>query len=427
MTLDKKGIYSIQVSAECVKCGLCVKCCPGLGVDFDSLNRELFGKIPQDPFLGHVISSYIGCALEPSVRQAGASGGIITAIGSYLFSTGQVDGICVVRASNEDPLLPDIFIAKDADDMLSAAQSKYYPVPINQGLEEIMAMRGRFAIVGKPCDIHGIRKAAHYIPEVRKRIVLTLGIMCMWGGSRQGIINWLHHLGIRDYDKIEKIKFREGEWPGQRVVSLKNGSKISPSIIEAFVTPFTLFCPNRCSLCPDQTNELADISVGDAWIRDIHHFRGTAVIMGRTISGHQILQEAQEKKVLDLQNVQTAKVIESQDYMLYYKKIAIKARERIVQAHKKPAFNISYLPAARPSLLDHIAAVIWHATRRATREGLFCKVLRYLPPVTYEWFTKTLFKLVTHQTFFRSFSKADINLLEHYSTPTPNNQFYPSD
>ncbi len=104
MTLDKKGIYSIQVSAECVKCGLCVKCCPGLGVDFDSLNRELFGKIPQDPFLGHVIYSYIGCALEPSVRQAGASGGIITAIGSYLLSTGQVDGICVVRASNEDPL-----------------------------------------------------------------------------------------------------------------------------------------------------------------------------------------------------------------------------------------------------------------------------------------------------------------------------------
>jgi coenzyme F420 hydrogenase subunit beta len=186
MTLDKKGIYPIQVSAECVKCGLCVKCCPGLGVDFDSLNREIFGKIPQDPFLGHVISSYIGCALESSVRQAGASGGTITAIGSSLLSTGQLDGNCVVRASNEDPLLPDIFIAKDADDVLSEAQSKYYPVPISQGLEEIMTMRGRFAIVGKPCDIHGIRKAAYYIPEVRKRIVFTLGIMCMCVGGPSG-------------------------------------------------------------------------------------------------------------------------------------------------------------------------------------------------------------------------------------------------
>ena len=223
INLDRWGNYSIKVSDKCLDCGLCLKCCPGTGVDFDLLNQETFGEIPKDPYLGNFLTTHIGGALDPVVRHTGASGGIITTLGSYLLSSKQVEGVCVVRPSQTDPLAPEVFVARNPAEMLSAAQSKYYPIPMNIELRRMLESDERFAAVGKPCDIHGIRKAALYLPKIREKIIYSLGIMCMWSGSRQGILNWLYSHGVKDYRKVSSIRFREGDWPGKRVALLKEG------------------------------------------------------------------------------------------------------------------------------------------------------------------------------------------------------------
>ncbi len=52
--------------------------------------------------------------------------------------SGMIDGALVVRMKENEPLEPEVFIAKSKQDILSAAQSKYCPVPMNVGLREVL-------------------------------------------------------------------------------------------------------------------------------------------------------------------------------------------------------------------------------------------------------------------------------------------------
>ena len=42
---------------------------------------------------------------------------------------------------------------------VSATKSKYCPVPANVRIKKILRRNGKFAVVGLPCHIHGVRKA----------------------------------------------------------------------------------------------------------------------------------------------------------------------------------------------------------------------------------------------------------------------------
>jgi len=60
----------------------------------------------------------------------------------------------------ENPLEPEPFIARTKEEIIEASKSKYCPVPANIALKEIMDSKSgeKFAVVGLPCHIQGIRK-----------------------------------------------------------------------------------------------------------------------------------------------------------------------------------------------------------------------------------------------------------------------------
>jgi len=65
-------------------------------------------------------------------------------------------------------------------------------------------------------------------------------------------------------NQVEKVAYREGEYPGNFVVKGKNGKN---GTVDKFTFNYLSFfyIPFRCLFCIDQTSEFADLSIGDAW------------------------------------------------------------------------------------------------------------------------------------------------------------------
>jgi len=93
-----------------------------------------------------------------------------------------IDGALVTRMGRDDPLKPEAFIATTKDELIDAIGSKYCPVPANVALNEILNSNfKKFAVVGLPCHIHGLRKAERLKKELREKIALHIGLFCSYG------------------------------------------------------------------------------------------------------------------------------------------------------------------------------------------------------------------------------------------------------
>ncbi|MHC4519231.1 MAG: coenzyme F420 hydrogenase/dehydrogenase beta subunit N-terminal domain-containing protein, partial [Planctomycetota bacterium] len=156
----KKGHYVPRIDKDtCTRCGLCLDVCPGRGVDFEAFTSTLMGDIPENVALGKYLGSYVGHAIDKDIRYRGASGGLVTALLVNALERGSIDGALVTRMRPAQPLEPKPFIARTKEEIILAARSKYCPVPAGVAVSKIFASKGRFAVVGLPCHIQGIRKA----------------------------------------------------------------------------------------------------------------------------------------------------------------------------------------------------------------------------------------------------------------------------
>lgn len=312
MVINKpKGIYIPQLDKErCNECGICFEVCPGHSVDFKELNQEVFGEQPEDILLGNYLHCYIGHATDYDIRYNSASGGFVTALLIFALGQGLIDGALVTRMSEENPLEPQPFIATTKEEIISAAKSKYCPVPANIALRSIQEQEGRFAVVGLPCHIHGIRKAESVSKKLKEKIVLHLGILCSHTDSFLGTEFVLHKFGVNKED-IAHLDYRGEGWPGSMTIHLKNGTKrlIPHNDYMAFLHG-GFFTPVRCALCCDSVNDLADILLGDAWLPEIvaHDNIGTSVIISRNRIGENLLKQAMSKGEVTLSSIESDRV-----------------------------------------------------------------------------------------------------------------------
>jgi coenzyme F420 hydrogenase subunit beta len=323
----KKGIYIPQLDEErCNQCGLCVEVCPGHAVDFMQLNLEIFGKEPEDVLLGNYINCYAGHAADYDIRYNSASGGLVTALLIYALEEGMIDGALVTRMKKDNPLEPEPFIARTKDEIIEAAKSKYCPVPANIALKEILkAKEGeRFAVVGLPCHIHGIRKAEQVNNKLKENIVLHLGLWCSTTCNFLGTEFVLKRLGISKKEDIKELSYRGEGWPGGMSVRLKNGQKRFVRLGHYWNIGFSSFTPSRCRLCSDANCELADVSFGDYRGQDAYLTEkiGKSGIISRTITSENILQRLLLKQIIKTWGISSNDVAELQGY--FYSKKNVK-------------------------------------------------------------------------------------------------------
>jgi len=318
MEIDqKKGIYVPIIKGECNECMTCIKACPGIGVDFKELNMMIFGRQPKDLLIGNYKDCYIGYSSNEKLRYNSSSGGMVTQILLYLLKEGLIDGALVTRMNPKRPFEPEPFIARTPKEIIESKGSKYCPVPTNICLQEIIKTPGKYAIVGLPCHIHGIRKAEKINKKLRKRIKYHLGIVCNHTPTFKATEFLLEKLNIKK-EEIKNISYRGEGWPGNLKIETKSGTILL--LPEYWGSGFgQLFIPERCEFCVDHMAELSDMSFADPWLSEFkNEKKGKTLIITRKNSN--ILKEMDNKGVCRIEPIKPEKVILSQIYNLYVKK-----------------------------------------------------------------------------------------------------------
>jgi len=356
---ENRGVYLPKIDvSKCSHCGVCLRVCPGYSLDFNILNMQIFGRASGDDFLGNSIAYYLGYATDYKIRYNSSSGGLVTALLCYMLKKGIIDGALVTTMSRENPLEPKVILATTEEEIISASGSKYCPVPLNAALDKIINSDGRFAIVGLPCHIQGIRKFENINDKLRNKIVMHFGLFCANTASFLGTEYFLRKWGVQMED-IREIRYRGEGWPGKRTIVLKNGSKIK---IEKWATQTLYatihgsafhfdFTPTRCLLCPDQTNELADISFGDAWLPELLKTEkvGVSLVMSRTEEGEKLLKEAYEEGIVKIIEISRFTVMRAGNF--YYKS-KFGSRINILKLFRRPV--PSYIGKKLPSKIGII-------------------------------------------------------------------------
>jgi coenzyme F420 hydrogenase subunit beta len=311
MVIDKsRGIYIPQLDVErCNECGLCFEACPGHSVDFHQLNLDIFGKEPEDVLLGNYLNCYIGHANDENIRFNSASGGMITALLLFALKEGLINGVLVTGMNKDRPLEPEPFVARTKEEIMSAAKSKYCPVPANIALREILDSKDgeRFAVVGLSCHIQGIRKSAAVNKKLKDRIAWYFGLLCNHTPTFLATEYLLCLARVKGED-ISELHYRGEGWPGKMRIGVKGRDDVLLPFVEYWDKGFGhFFRPGRCLLCPDHGNELADISFGDPWGIEGDDSSGESMAITRSGPGEELLQEA-AKEDIELRLIDRARV-----------------------------------------------------------------------------------------------------------------------
>jgi coenzyme F420 hydrogenase subunit beta len=359
-----RGCYLPRLDRKrCTRCGLCYKACPGHSVDFESLNDNLFGEIPEDVALGRHLGCYIGHALDENIRYNCSSGGLVSALLAFALEEGLIDGALVTRMNRDNPRRPEPFIARTRDEILSAAGSKYCPVAAGAALDEILRVEGRYAVVGLPCHIQGLRKAEGHLPSLRERIRYRISLPCSLNYSFRGTERVLRNLGV-SLDQVAALQYRGRGWPGSMLIRLKNGIEQTIPLAQYYreLRPHSL---RRCTLCSDMLGELSDLTCGDAWLEQVMQADkiGSSFAVTRTAGAEELLEAAALKHAVELSELAVNDLLATQGHALF-KKRKLAARIELFRrfGQSVPTYRQK---AIEPIQADRADALKFYAARYA--------------------------------------------------------------
>ncbi len=350
-----KGTYVPAIDKDkCNECRLCFEVCPGHNVDFKKLNVEVFGNEPEDIRLGNYLECYIGHTVDTDMRYNSTSGGLVTEILVFALEKGIIDGALVTRMKVNSPFEPEPFIARTREDLIAASKSKYCPVPANIALREILGAKNgeKFAVVGLPCHIQGVRKAELVNTKLRDRIVIHIGLFCGCTCSFRGTEFLLHQSGL-NRQTIEQINYRGEGWPGGMSLQKNDNSSVFIPLSEYWTNKFTAFALPRCALCSDATAELADISFADAWGLASNNI-GESVVISRNETGDGILKQMLSEEIIEIIPLKPNKIVHTQKAVI--RKKSVKARFHLFRiiGKKVPAYNQNLL---KPGFMVYVAGI----------------------------------------------------------------------
>ncbi|MFD1334539.1 Coenzyme F420 hydrogenase/dehydrogenase, beta subunit C-terminal domain [Oceanobacillus iheyensis] len=289
------------------------------------LGKKVFGQVTDmkfDEYSGYYIKSYAGYVKEGEFRSKGSSGGMGNWIAAQLLKNNYVDGIIHVKSRSDDNnVLFDYQISNNVNKLSKGAKSKYYPIEMSQVLEFVRENEGRYALIGIPCYIKGVRLLAEEDKVINDRIKFLIGLVCghlksdMFAKS----IGW--QLGIEpnnleEIDFRKKLEDRAANNYGVEVKGKKDGSEVvlSSPTKELYTTNWGhgMFKYNACEFCDDVLAETADVTVGDAWLPEYSKdSMGTNVVVVRNTIIQKIFED-NKNDTIQIEELSSEKVYQSQ-------------------------------------------------------------------------------------------------------------------
>lgn len=388
---EPKSIEWITASGLCTGCGLCGSMFPGkvkIALREDGYlrpvahtpltaeeNAKLFDTCPgaliqhdaeqtnYHPHWGPLVEVRTGHAVDPATRHEGSSGGVLSGLLIHLLASKQVDFVAHVKAASDDPLGNELSISRTREDVLAGAGSRYAPSAPLAKLAELLALPGRFAFVGKPCDVAALRRYEKLNPDISDKVPFMLSFMCAGIPSRKGTLAILDKFGVPP-EQVKSFAYRGDGWPGKTTAVTHDNQRFETDYSTSWGTVLNRHLQFRCKICPDGTGEFADVVGADAWYGkdgypDFAEREGRSLVLSRTGKGEALVQSAKAANAIATEPLAVEEIAKMQPYQLNRKRLVL-SRIAALWFTRRPAPRYAHFPlfrlATQLSLRENISS-----------------------------------------------------------------------
>lgn len=301
----------------------------------NELAREFLKDAPQiHEKIGQYYNTYVGYSHK--FRLTSSSGGIATYILSELLAKGHITHVVSVKASNEGDSHYEYAISSTQEELLESSKTKYYPVTLSDALSKVKHLDGKVAVVGVGCFVKAVRLLQHYDSFWKDKIYFIVGIIC--GGIKSSFFaDYLASKATVDCKTYKEPQFRIKDYDSTAsdysygcIDKDGNEKRIKMrSVGDMWGTG--LFKNNACDFCDDVTTELADISLGDAWLDPfVKDGKGTSVIVTRSKLADKLIQDGLTQEELHIEELSAGRLASSQQGSFNHRHKGLKYRIRKV-------------------------------------------------------------------------------------------------
>lgn len=340
-------------------------CCPGSKVAPWQAGKQ------RHPYWGPWQSTMTGAASDPAVRYAGASGGALSALLIHALERKLIDRVLHVEADPARPTGNRMRWSTTREDVLAGAGSRYAASSPLAAIDHALGAGGRFAFVGKPCDVSALRQLERYDSRVATAVPLMFSFFCGGLPSSAGADEIVQAMGLAP-DEVTAFRYRGQGWPGLTVARTADGRSGEMAYADSWGRHLSRQIQFRCKICPDAVGGAADIACADAWYGDAAGYPtfaeqdGRSLIISRTAAGEALLRSAQETDAIQAALLAIADVERMQPAQAQRKRMII-ARTTAVRACLQPVpimRNLDVVKAARSARLYDAAHNLLGTMRR---------------------------------------------------------------
>jgi coenzyme F420 hydrogenase subunit beta len=278
--------------------GRCYAFCPRTPTDLQALRETLFDRGDLTPELGPLKGFYMARAADERVRNSAQHGGTVTALISLALEVSMIDA--AVIAEDAGNFLPEGVAVRDVLGVQRGGKSKFVVSPNVAAFHKIAkAGPEKIGVVATPCQSLALAKM-RLKPFPAKdsnigKLKLVIGLFCGWA------LSW------RELRRLLRQKIGEDCVMGLDIPPSKHQSMevhTGKGIIEIPLDEVMPVVRKACHYCFDMTAEFSDISVGSARCPEGWEVaRGWNQVIVRTQAGHELLELARSRRVLEFRDV----------------------------------------------------------------------------------------------------------------------------
>ncbi|MCE9614633.1 MAG: Coenzyme F420 hydrogenase/dehydrogenase, beta subunit C-terminal domain [Lentisphaerae bacterium] len=355
-----EGIRPTIADGACGSCRLCVDACPAVNSDFRvaGLGHRAGSSPSFTKEWGPIGAIWDGHAADPGVRFQGSSGGALTAIGAYCLEVLGMHGVLHTAQDPADPIRNRTRLSRTKAELIAATGSRYSPASVCNGLGLVEDAPAPCVIIGKPSEIAAVRNACKMMPNLDRKVGVTLSFFCAESPSTSGTVALLRTLNV-DPLSLDDLRYRGRGWPGYFAPRRKGESEPCRSMSYRESWAFLqAYRPWSVQLWPDGTGESADISCGDPWYQEPDGKNpGSSLVVARTERGREIVEGAMAAGYLELSPAEDWKLVDSQSGLLA-KKGAVWGRRLALRLLGLPVMQVDGLQ-------------LWHCWKRLPLKDKF--------------------------------------------------------
>lgn len=366
---------------SCTECGLCLKVCAGRGIEMGKIACSLYEDAKYNPYLGYYDQCFSGYSKDYDIRYHSASGGCVSQFLIWLLENKHIDGAVVVGFKAGNPMKPKTYIAKNREEIIAAKSSKYCVTSYEGILSEMKEEKGKYVVVGLPCQIQAFRKYTALFNNMDKCIVGYFSIYCSSNRTMRSQDFLLYRYGVKRED-VARFAYRDNGCLGEMVFEDKEHKVLKSVPYQVFWQGMRgFFNVPRCSMCIDHFGELADVSFGDIHIGEyINDHIGVNSVISRSPKWTGLLKEAAKDGCLQLDEISHDIVVQSQPYTMRQKKgcgVVAAFKLRRLMGKRNPEYDVPFV-ADSCSVKDVLVAMTKCCMREVGKQkwlwGVICKL-----------------------------------------------------